>query len=305
MKKQFILLVGLFIGNLAQAQQDSILSLKDLAIPNAPAFILLDEAPSSIERPTTAKAFTLSLLNSTKNGAELPKNYAAEFTPFWFFKHTNMTALNYVGLGSRDLGKNIFTNIKKSSVSIAFINKTDTVPQVSNLSVGVRCNLVSIWNKKDELDIRGRYMAAVHNLRNRSRELLPPIPTGDDEYDREAMAVYRKATEFLLDSLENQVSPLTKELIKRPAFAIDFAAGYHEFFLDKDFSNNHFGRFGAWLTCNYAYNFKNCPNCYLNFYAVGRYLKDGTELESEKYVQKEFYDAGLKIEFECKKISLS
>jgi hypothetical protein len=305
MKKQIIILMGLFIVIVAQAQQDSILSLKDLAIPNAPAFILLDEAPTSIERPTTTKAFTLSLLNSTKNGTELPKNYAVEFTPFWFFKHDSMTALDYIGLGSRDLGKNIFTNIKKSSVSIAFINNNDTTPQVSNLSVGIRCNLISIWSKKDELDIRGRYAAAVHNLRNRAVQLRPPTPTGDKKYDSEATAVYLKATELLLNELEEQPSALTKELIKRPVFAIDIAAGYHEFFLDKSFSNNHFGRFGVWLTCNYAYNFKNHPNCYLNFYAVGRYLKDGTQLESNQFVKKEYTDAGLKVEFECKKISLA
>ena len=78
-------------------QQGEIISLKELEVPNSPGFILLDEAPTSIERPNSTKAFTLSVINSLENNFEFPKNYAVEFTPFWFIKHPNLNALKFMG----------------------------------------------------------------------------------------------------------------------------------------------------------------------------------------------------------------
>src|SRR4051812_40022897 len=73
------------------------LELKDLEVPNSPGFILLDKSPTIIERPNSTRAFMVSALNSFTDNSGLPKNYAVEFTPFWFFKHPHMTSYKYMG----------------------------------------------------------------------------------------------------------------------------------------------------------------------------------------------------------------
>lgn len=65
--------------------QEVVPKIDELNVPNSPAFVFLDEAPASIEKPTNPKAVALNLINFW-NG-----NGALEFTPYWLYDHPTYT----------------------------------------------------------------------------------------------------------------------------------------------------------------------------------------------------------------------
>jgi hypothetical protein len=312
MKKYSLIFVISFysLSNLF-AQTEDTLSLKDLEIPNSPGFILLDKAPSTIERPNSSKAFMLSVINSFDANNGIPKNYAVDFTPFWFFKHPNMTSYKYAGYNAEKNNQLIFSHIKKASVSLAFVTTTDTITNtpINNLSLGFRTNLITVRSRQDIEDLKAANSKVVKYLRDFDIRLgeagivYNPATMTREEYDK-------KLNEFLAkEEMERSKdkSELAEILKRRAVFAIDGAIGYNNFFLNNSFSNSHFGRFGAWLTLNYSQvlDKQNKDKSYFNFYALGRYLSDGTTITNNEYVIQNFYDFGGKLEFEFKKVSVA
>ena len=313
MKNLILTIIAIIFSFSIFAQTEDTLSLKDLEIPNSPGFILLDQAPTSIERPTSTKAFALSVINSLDDNFEFPKNYAVEFTPFWFFKHPNMTALKYMGYDIDDDKQKIFSGFKTSSISAAFINSRDSLTNqtINNFSIGWRANLISVRNKKDIGDLKKANDKIITYLRDLDTKLaeaniFPISPNGEvnKEYDNQVK-------EFLEEEekKKNDDKDVLAEILKRkPVFAIDAAVAFNSFFIDNDFSSNRFGRFGTWVTINYSQTLdkgKKSKDRYLNIYALGRFIKDGTMLTNDEYVKRDFYDFGGKLEFEFKKLSIA
>ena len=80
---------------------ESEITLKELQAPASPAFVLLDIEPTSIQRPKTPKALTISIL-STMGGSDnlIPENYSVEFAPYWLSNHPNLAYDQYLkGVG--------------------------------------------------------------------------------------------------------------------------------------------------------------------------------------------------------------
>ncbi|MFT4071156.1 MAG: hypothetical protein QM654_04450 [Dysgonamonadaceae bacterium] len=320
-KINIIIALFLLLGNSAWAQTETdTISLKDIDIPSSPAFILLDQTPTTIERPSSSRAFVLSILNSFQDNNGMPKNYAADFTPFWFFKHPNMTSLKFAGYNVNKNRQRIFGNIERASFSFAFITTTDTLTQkpVNNLSLGLRVNLISIRSKKDIDDIKNANKKLIAYIKERDAKFQEyqdsikrvindtlPLPL---KYSQPA--IYKQAAQDFFENYSNgkesNESTLKEILARKPVFAIDGALGYNTFFLDNKFSENHFGRLGVWLTLNYAQPLDKGGSAknYFNLYAIGRYLSDGTTIENGNYKKVDNYDVGGKIEFELKKISI-
>lgn len=63
------------------------IKFQNLETPSSPGFILLDNAPSSIERPTTPQGFGVSVLGFFQGTGG-----AMEFAPFWLTTHPKLTA---------------------------------------------------------------------------------------------------------------------------------------------------------------------------------------------------------------------
>lgn len=317
MKKNIITLAICLCSIVAAfGQKSDSLTLKDLEIPNSPGFILLDKTPTTIERPNSTKAFMLSALNSFTDNNGIPKNYAVDFTPFWFFKHPKMTSYKYMGYNKVKDRQNIFKDFKKVSISFAFLTTTDsaTKNQINNLSLGLRTNLLSVRSKKDIEDYKEANTKLIGELKKIDSVIkLIPFPNPSDpinKYLEEKKAYDEKLTNYLTQKeleekdINNDLSDILK---RRAVFAIDGAIGYNNFFLDNNYSSSHFGRFGAWLTVNYSQILETNGNDknYLNIYALGRYLSDGTKMENNKYVLQNFYDFGGKLELEFKNISIA
>src|SRR5215207_5684058 len=84
-----IILVFCSFSGLSQNAEPLKVKLNDLYIPGVPGFILADKAPSSVEKPTTPRAFGLSILNLRQGGA-------LEVTPYWLTNKPRYTFQDWV-----------------------------------------------------------------------------------------------------------------------------------------------------------------------------------------------------------------
>lgn len=84
----FIVLMNLPQNSSAQKNITDI-KLADLNVPVSPGFVLADQAPASIERPATPKAFAVSVLN-------LLQGASFEVTPFWLSKNENLSYEDWI-----------------------------------------------------------------------------------------------------------------------------------------------------------------------------------------------------------------
>ncbi len=112
--------------------QDSTEDLKfdDIKTPASPGFILLDQTPSSIEKPSTPKGLGLSLL-SLQN-----ESVAIEFAPYWLKDHPNLTA------------KDIYTNTSPIASSFAFSTASVITDSTSYLTLGARTRIYQKYNSE-------------------------------------------------------------------------------------------------------------------------------------------------------------
>jgi hypothetical protein len=125
----FILLSS-FNNNLNAQTTSNNLEFKNLETPASPGFILLDQTPSAIEKPTTPQGLGLSLLGFQQNGG------AIEFAPFWLTTHPKLTAEKML--------KNHTPILSHFSISLASV-KTDSA---SYYTAGIRTRLFQTYETK-------------------------------------------------------------------------------------------------------------------------------------------------------------
>lgn len=126
-----IAIFGIFISpELINAQNatDKI-ALQSLETPASPGLILLDKAPSSIERPTTPQGFGVGVL-----GLLTGTGGAMEFAPFWLTNHEKLTA--------QKMYENRFPILYNLSISAATLKKDTS----SYLATGLRTRLFQSYN---------------------------------------------------------------------------------------------------------------------------------------------------------------
>src|SRR5690349_2722614 len=91
----YVIFMAAFHSSLVFAQKS--IDLKDLNIPNSPAFTLLDYSPVVIDRPGTIRAVNASFVSVLGQSDGLPKNFAIEIAPFWLFKN-KLNVYDYLGI---------------------------------------------------------------------------------------------------------------------------------------------------------------------------------------------------------------
>ena len=108
-------------------------TLDELNLPSSPAFVLLDESPANIEKPTNPKAVAISLINVWEGSG------AIEFSPYWLFDHPAYTFQNDIA------NTNPFW--QTFALSAATSKSVDT----TNVSVGFRVQLFRQYTDTAEL----------------------------------------------------------------------------------------------------------------------------------------------------------
>lgn len=167
----YLIILNSIIISSVSAQEN--VDLKDLKTPNSPGFQILDIAPSTIERPTNPKEFAVTLMSLTNNGTIIPKNFAMEFSPFWFLKSDNTSIYKYLNIKSKE-SSNIYSGIlRKTSVSLVSTYSDSTagslLKNTNYLAFGIRTNLITIRSKTQSEEI----IKALDDYSKRVKELNP------------------------------------------------------------------------------------------------------------------------------------
>ena len=134
-------LIAINVAN-GYAQVDSLVEKykTNLAVPDAPAFKLLDAEPGSIMRPASTRDLAVSVSNFFLSGKQLPASFAAEFSPYLLVGGKELTLRSYQQSA-------LNRALMRSRVSIAS-QRSAATGNTTKLSVGLRFTL------RDDADMR-------------------------------------------------------------------------------------------------------------------------------------------------------
>ncbi|WP_431610491.1 hypothetical protein [Chryseobacterium sp. 'Rf worker isolate 10'] len=320
--------------------------LNKLELSNAPSVMLLGLASSDLETPKSKKAFMTSIVNSFSENEGLPNAYAVELTPTHLFPLTDMDALKYAGIktiknadNKEEYKNNIFSEAKNVSFSFAFlrnykIENLDT--ENPSVSFSLRTTVFKVRNKKNIEAITASNKNISKELTDIQEEFRKSKEYNDIEASNaspdEKNEMKAKALEkFVPDYYKTETENYKKYLDEKPAFQLDVASAYSTFFLDNQFKNNQFGKFGVWMTMSSGINLErknpkpvedqkkekskvmiketsadpSKTEKRLNFYAVARYMQDKTVYDvANGFSKTNNYDFGGKIELVYNKFSI-
>jgi hypothetical protein len=116
----------------AETPESLTVSLTDLQTPVSPGFVLADQTPSSINRPTNPRGFVASLLSLNSGGA-------LEVTPYWIIRSQKRDTLSYT-----NYIKKVVPFWQTLSISATSF-KSDTG---SYISAGIKTTLIRVYSKK-------------------------------------------------------------------------------------------------------------------------------------------------------------
>lgn len=257
--------------------------IKDIEIPSAPAFILLDNTTSTIENPKNTKALTLSLLNG------IAKDVAIEVTPYFFLKK-DKSFYNYQNFfyDEKSPKKYVYKPFTIEGIYSNFSFSVATVKKdsVRSISVGARTKFLNVKSEK--------FKEAFYNAEDIKTEMQRNIDN-KEKYD-----VLNEKYNKLLDAIF-KVKPLV---------SIDGAVAYSHSFENDDFSSDKPNRFGAWFTLDYNQPLEKDITNYNNYFSIylfSRYMNEKNiyDVETLKYYNKDFFDLGVKFQLQFDRLSFA
>jgi hypothetical protein len=280
MKKPLLLTVLCFAGFTAICQNDTI-GLDVLNAPTSPGFILLNQQPTDIERPTTPTDFAVSFRNSSNNFSAIPKNYAVEMAPLWLFKSKSISFKDAYGESSHtDPIKNIGQTF---NLSLAYAPVDSAMAYgASQFGFGFKC---SILRGKISEEFT-KEIKKLNELHKRMGEEYHKATTAELEKDSDYVRLNRliktvatrtpitetdvAILQGLAKALEDRINVINNEYLrntknyeqehkavlkklakigaKRTGVFMDFAGGAVLDFPTRVFDYSEINKFGAWLT---------------------------------------------------------
>ena len=305
---------------MSEAQQGSTSSevkIKELAVPNAPAFKLLDISPTQIESPNTPKQFALGIAQSFNDNIGWPQNYSMEFSPYWWLKSSNRSVYDFLGLkktvnakGEKIiLGENAFSGLKFTSVSLAFINQDlipDTIKQSQKIfSVGIHSTIIKIHSHNYANSLKSK-LTAWHTAAQKELETAlanMPVDTSkvvQEAYWQEFSNRKSTTTSIIFDDINDIMN-------EKPLFSLDLSAAIAQYGLNDSAWKT--GRTGIWATVSSYLPLKlNDDEINKNYFALFGYLRfmqDNYSLGKDDQVLKSSCtDIGGKLELKFDKFSI-
>jgi hypothetical protein len=312
MKKLLIITLFCFLIMHAKGQNtNSEVPLKDLAVPNSAAFILVDAATSNIESPTNSKEFVLGLVQNFNLDSKWFQNYSLEFAPYWWFKPSNRSIYTFAGLKPADKNnsrkEDIFSGLKFTNISLAMVGK-DLIPDTIKLeqkiiSFGIRTTLIKVhqrdYVKKIDDEIKNWHTAAQAELDALQEQIFNET---DPVKKKALLKKYANAKPEVSTKTAAKISDLINA---KPIFSWDLAGAFSEYGVGDSVWKS--GRVGAWTTLSsYLPLFKDTT--YKNYFDIllsARYMHDNYVKKDDNTISASgSFDIGGKVGFEIQRFSL-
>lgn len=261
----------------AYAQGDNEVTFDELETPSSPGFILLDDAPASIERPTTPQGFGASLLGFFQGTGG-----AIETAPYWLANHPNLTAEDFYK-------KHNLTILQHLSFSAATV-RSDSSQYVSG---GIRTRLYQKYSDDGLMALDAKKQEIESLMLNidfvRAAQLQG---TEDPEELKELKKIENQLEE--LDGLRGEY----QELLLKPVFTLDVAGAVGAGSMSKSYKDMSLSRWAIWVSLNYRPKGND-----FYFTVLGRYLNNQ---EFEGYSDNStLVDIGTRLNYDVKKFSAS
>lgn len=269
--------IFIFLLHIKLFAQESTIKLTELSVPNAPAFLLLDAAPTTIESPVNPKEFAFGLVQNFSLDSKWLQNYSMEFTPYWWCKPAGRSAYSFMGLKKEKdkvtYKQNYFSGLQFTSISVAFLIK-DMIPDSINSnqkigSVGGRTTVIRIRSSSYEKDLNEK-------LNHWHSVVQPEL----DNMNNAIIANPEKADSIVaatlkLKSKRSQITDEIKELMEqKPVFNWDIACAFSQYGVGDSVWKS--GRSGIWTTLSSFIPLDKSKHHqhYLDLLVTARYLSD-------------------------------
>jgi len=340
--KNYIELIAIlfFISSNINAQEE--INIKDLKTPNSPGFQILDIAPTSIERPTNPKALAASFLSLTSNGTIIPKNFAMEFSPYWYVKSDSASVYKYLSINRTTAreSKDFSGILNKMSISIASVFNDSTsgslIKNTNYISFGLRTNLFTYrtadQNKKLQECLK-KITDKVKEIKTNDvekKKLIGLRNKYDNELDNESDPAKKATIESKIALIDVQIDAIidaSPEVLEKkletdketqknlmmlnelPLFQIDGAFAYSEAIPGNTYENKRFNRSGFWLNASINTFSLDKERLQDNLSIMGsiKFIRDNTLVDNsvDEFKSSKATDYGFKIEYTIKQFSIS
>ncbi|HEX6369139.1 MAG TPA: hypothetical protein VF006_09405 [Longimicrobium sp.] len=243
--------------------QDDPLKLENLKTPTSPAFVILGVEPTSVERPTTPRAFALSLYSASQTSSGvIPENYAAEFAPFWMRRQPQVTWESYFEDPTPGLAQTF-------SVSLATKSLVAGADSSTGVGIGIRATPV-VGHASARADSLAHLL---DDLQDTRLDLLDSLRTARIANNTVRMEfwqghLHKNATDA------QSVAEKLQANDERVGLRLELAGALAGQYPGNDFQAGKIGSAGAWGTV--AYRLEN-PS--MDLLMVGRYLRNKGDAE--------------------------
>ncbi len=220
------MLMGASVCYFSQNNEEVKLDL--LKSPSSPAFILLNQQPTDIERPATPTDFAVSFRNSSNNFSAFPKNYAVEMAPAWLFNAKNIGFEAAYGEHSHE---DYWKNIQQTfNLSVAYAPVDSLVPQgASQFGFGFKFSIV-----RGQTDTA--FLNTIKSLNGVLKEIGQDF-TAKAEAELRKNRRYFELDSFLNAKLKNGVSATDTFLIRSLSITMEKLENEIKNNFIKDYSN--------------------------------------------------------------------
>lgn len=301
-----------FSVSLSQTRKDSV-NINFVKAPASPAANILGFSPSEIQSPVDPSAFVASFQNATSNFTALPKSFAVDIAPFWFFGGRSRTYTEYAS-------DKLWDNLKQSLVvSMAYRDSSNALKGYKNNSLIGFGGKISLFrgknNSVEDFIKRSRKLdSLIENLVDNNVALLA-LNAKADSLDRivgmkdEAKKIKDNAKEFeeklkqqILQKFNSDKANIASKETVRNGFKMDIAGGYSYRYPQNNVDSSLSFRGGIWTTFGYDWADKNKDGQFSLLFIL-RYLKNPAQIwADEKGVLKgktdvSTFDYGLKTSY--------
>jgi hypothetical protein len=239
--------------------------------------VLLGVEPTAIERPTTPRAFAVSVLEAAGGGGTLPENYAVEVAPYWLRPHPTLELKDYYNAG--------FLKAVQQTFSLSLATVRDSTS--TRVGIGFRTSPRA-----------GTAPDTVRKLMTKLDGVMDEILTLRQRLRNAKTAADSAAIKTELATARESARPLAVEIASRDnervGFMVQLAGGAGFNYPQSEFDRGTVDRWGIWGTI--AYRLEQ-PDVHLM--AVTRVLRNETEAEPN------LFDTGGRVYFQLERLGIS